>query len=537
MRLKGRGILVFLAVMLLMAGISRAAASFTVAQVEVEEPESGKIIHTVIGSGVAESRKGGGGAVYTAADVLVAEVAVQEGQRVSKGDILARLDFDSLREKIGRVSDEIESMRIQNIELAAMRQKEKKDRSRAKMRAREDYGNIISDSSRRIKEAEENVRDAEQKMKEAKKQAKKQASDAYKEKLEELQAEVMAAEKEYDDAKEQEEGAVLDAKRAVEDAGETQTLLRAQEDYSRTVKKYAKLVEEAKKKLGAAKLVLKQLRKRGKRDFFQGESVKAAEEALKETEKALEDARRQADDEKRQAKRNLEDASLGNVSSYQEEANPVEMEEKERQLAMLEAAEKNGGKIMAQAEGTVVKVQLEAGQRTGETAVFLMSVSSGGMSFTAEISEEDAVYVAAGDTVTLRTADKEYEGLSVASVERAEEEDVVKVTVLVPEAAIGPGEHAEMELEKSSREYGTILPVSAIRTENGKNFVYVMALEETVLGGQYVAKRVEVTVAERNEMSAALEDSELVADSQVIISSDQMISVGERVRLREGADG
>ena len=317
--------------------------------------------------------------------------------------------------------------------------------------------------------------------------------------------------------------------------GGKQTLLRAQEDYSRTVKKYAKLVKEAKERLGAARLVLKQLRKRGKEDFFQGESVKAAEEVLKETEKALEDARQQAGNEKRQAKRNLEDASSGNVSSYQDKADQTEMAEKERQLAMLEAAKKSGGKIVAQAEGSVVKIQLETGQRTGETAAFLMSVSAGAMSFTTEISEEDAAYVAAGDTVTLWADDKEYEGLSVVSVERAEE-DAVKVTVFVPEAAIAPGECADMELEKASGEYGTILPVSAIRTENEKNFVYVMALEETVLGGQYVAKRVEVEVAERNEMSAALEDSELAADSQVIISSDQIIFAGERVRLKEGAD-
>lgn len=181
MRLKGRGILVFLAVMLFMTGISRAVASFTVAQVEVEKPESGKIIHTVIGSGVVDNMKGC--AVYTVADVLVEEVAVQEGQKVSKGDVLAQLDFDSLQEKIRKVSDEIESMRIQNMELAVMRQKEKKDRSRAEVRAREDYGNIISDSSKKIKEAEEDVRDAKKKVKEAKKQAEKQASAAYKEKL------------------------------------------------------------------------------------------------------------------------------------------------------------------------------------------------------------------------------------------------------------------------------------------------------------------------------------------------------------------
>ncbi len=313
-----------------------------------------------------------------------------------------------------------------------------------------------------------------------------------------------------------------------------QTLARAQEDYSRTVKKYAKLVKEAKEKLDTANADLKKFLEGETEDFSGNEAVKAAEEALTDAEKALEEARRQAGEEKRQAKRNLEDASSGNPESRQEEMNRIQMTEKQKQLAMLEAAEKNGGKITAQMDGTVTRIQLETGQRTGESAAFLMSCTSGGMSFTTEISREDAVYVTAGDTVTLMASGKKYEELSVVSVETDEEKtDAVKVTVYVPEDTISPGEYADMELTKTSGEYPAILPISAIHTENGKNFVYVMALEETVLGGQYVAKCVDVTVAERNESSAAVTNSELSSDSQVIVSSDQMVSEGERVRLKE----
>ena len=300
------------------------------------------------------------------------------------------------------------------------------------------------------------------------------------------------------------------------------------------MKKYAKLVKEAKEKLDTANADLKEFLEGETEDFSGNEAVKAAEEALTDAEKALEEARRQTGEEKRQAKRNLEDASSGNPESRQEEMNRIQMTEKQKQLAMLEAAEKNGGKITAQMDGTVTRIQLETGQRTGESAAFLMSCTSGGMSFTTEISREDAVYVTAGDTVTLMASGKKYEELSVVSVETDEEEtDAVKVTVYVPEDTISPGEYADMELTKTSGEYPAILPISAIHTENGKNFVYVMALEETVLGGQYVAKCVDVTVAERNESSAAVTNSELSSDSQVIVSSDQMVSEGERVRLKE----
>ncbi len=598
----GKAFLFLMVAMLLLTGVSRAAAAFTVAQVQVEKPQSRRIIHTVTGSGMVEKMKEQ--AVYAAADVLVAEIAVKQGQNVSKGDILARLDMESIQEKMESLADEIETLRMQNMDLAAAQQKEKSDKNKAKARAGEDYDNTISESERKIKEAKENVKDAKEKLKEARKQAKKQSEDEYKKKLEELQAAVKAAEKAYDDAKELEESEVLRAKRAVEDAqkipasdyeteilqieinqkqreldelyrrkreGEEgldtqiraledeirtlklrqqekentekkqaeerkQAISRAQEDYNSTVRKYSRLVNEAKKELDAANLKLKEFLESDGESLLEDASVKAAEEALNEAEKALEEAKRQSKEDKRQAKRNLEDAMAEDADSHQAEINQIQITEKQRQLSMLETVKKNGGKIKAQMEGTVTLVQIEVGQRTTETAVFLMSDTSGGMSFTTEISKEDAVYVTAGDTVTLKTADKTYEELSVVSVETEGEEtgeEAVKVTVFVPKDTLSLGEYADMELTKESAEYSVTLPLSAIHTENEKNYVYVMAEENTVLGGEYVAQRMDVTVAEKNAMYAALTNSDLTEESQVIVSSDQMLSAGEKIRLQE----
>lgn len=598
----GKAFLFLMVAMLLLTGVSRAAAAFTVAQVQVEKPQSRRIIHTVTGSGMVEKMKEQ--AVYAAADVLVAEIAVKQGQNVSKGDILARLDMESIQEKMESLADEIETLRMQNMDLAAAQQKEKSDKNKAKARAGEDYDNTISESERKIKEARENVKDAKEKLKEARKQAKKQSEDEYKKKLEKLQAAVKAAEKAYDDAKELEESEVLRAKRAVEDAqkipasdyeteilqieinqkqreldelyrrkreGEEgldtqiraledeirtlklrqqekentekkqaeerkQAISRAQEDYNSTVRKYSRLVNEAKKELDAANLKLKEFLESDGESLLEDASVKAAEEALNETEKALEEAKRQSKEDKRQAKRNLEDAMAEDADSHQAEINQIQITEKQRQLSMLETVKKNGGKIKAQMEGTVTLVQIEVGQRTTETAAFLMSDTSGGMSFTTEISKEDAVYVTAGDTVTLKTADKTYEELSVVSVETEGEEtgeEAVKVTVFVPKDTLSLGEYADMELTKESAEYSVTLPLSAIHTENEKNYVYVMAEENTVLGGEYVAQRMDVTVAEKNAMYAALTNSDLTEESQVIVSSDQMLSAGEKIRLQE----
>lgn len=219
MKLKKRGLLVFMAAMLLMTGVSRAADSFTVARVEVEEPGPGKIEHTVTGSGKVDNRREL--AVYAAAGVLVAEVTAVQGQQVKKGEVLARLDMESLKEEIERLSGEIEIMRLQGAARAAAQQRQRQEQYRAKTRANEDYEAAVSENKRRIEESGEDVRAAREQVREAKKQVKKQEAQQYQSRQEELEAAVKAAQQAYEDAKEQEESAVLLARRAVEDAAKT----------------------------------------------------------------------------------------------------------------------------------------------------------------------------------------------------------------------------------------------------------------------------------------------------------------------------
>lgn len=600
----GKACLFLVAVMLILTALSRAAASFTVAQVRVEQPQARRIIHTVNGGGIIEKmdEQLNEFPVYAAADILVAEIRVREGQEVKKGDVLALLDMNSIDEKIQSVSDEIKELRLLNQSIAAGEQKKARDRNKASDRAKEDYDNTVSEGKMQKKAADERVEDAKRKVTEARAQAKKQADEAYEEKSEELREAADAAKKEYETAVGQEKNALLLAKRALEDASEEpvvsydiartqmeidqkqskirelqrdmwmneegiegiqdqiaalrteiralqlqlkeqsdtvakqkkereRTVARALEDYDNTVKKYEELVSAAKQNWEDAQLELDEFLEDGA-DNTEDASVKAAREALKDAkQQRLEQARLQEENE-RQAKRAIEDSSENDAEDYTADINRLAIEQKERQLALLMKEKANGGKVISHMGGAVRQVQLVVGQKSTDTAAFLISDMTGGMCFTTQVSEQDAVYVMAGDTVTLKSGNQIYEELVVRSVEMNEDE-TVKVTVFVPGDILEPGAHADMELTKQSEEYGITVPVSAVHTENEKNFVYVMEPEETVLGGTYAALRVEVTVAENNGSYAAVTDSSLTAESQVITGSDQMISAGETVRLQE----
>ena len=583
-----------MAVMLFMTVISRAASSFTVAQVQVESPKSRAIVHKVIGDGTVTRQSDL--PVYTVADILVAKVKVTEGQEVKKGQTLAVLDTDSINEQIQTLSDEIEVLQLQNDALKSAEAKRDREQDKALSRAKEDYEDTVQSNKDAVSKAKENI-----------KTAKKQTKKNEKKTLEDLQKNVEEAKKAYEDAVETQKSQVQQAKRALEDASKTpaadysdsitqieikqkqrkidseqrkldaltlkkledpdtytsewqdqydyvqelkddlaaaklqqqakkneaaaqeserkQTLSRAQEDYDETISKNEKLVRKAKELWQEAEQKLE--------NYQNGEDEDSADDSLVEdARKTLEDAKSQQTQQKKSAKRAIEDAGETDAVDHSVEINNVSIAEKQRALALLQKAKEQKGKIVAQTNATVSKILLTAGDRTTETAAFLLADLSEGARFTTEISKEDAKYVVVGDAVTLKVNDKSYEDMTVLSTE-TNEDSSVSVTVYVPKKTIPIGTHASMEIEQTSEKYATTLPLSAIHAEQSKYFVYVLEKEDTVLGEETVARKLNVSIVEKNGEYAALSDGSLSEDDSVIVESDTMLANGEKVRLKE----
>lgn len=583
-----------MAVMLFMTVISRAASSFTVAQVQVESPKSRAIVHKVIGDGTVTRQSDI--PVYTVADILVAKVKVTEGQEVKKGQTLAVLDTDSIDEQIQMLSDEIEVLQLQNDALKSAEAKRDREQDKALSRAKEDYEDTVQSNKDAVSKAKENI-----------KTAKKQTKKNEKKTLEDLQNSVEEAKKAYEDAVETQKSQVQQAKRALEDASKTpaadysdsitqieinqkqrkidseqrkldalalkkledpdtymsewqdqydyvqelkddlaaaklqqqakkneaaaqererkQTLSRAQEDYDETISKNEKLVRKAKELWQEAEQKLE--------NYQNGEDEDSADDSLVEdARKTLEDAKSQQTQQKKSAKRAIEDAGETDAVDHSVEINNVSIAEKQRALAQLQKTKEQEGKIVAQTDATVSKILLTAGDRTTETAAFLLADLSEGARFTTEISKEDAKYVVVGDAVTLKVNDKSYEDMTVLSTE-TNEDSSVRVTVYVPKKTISIGTHASMEIEQTSEKYATTLPLTAIHAEQSKYFVYVLEKEDTVLGEETVARKVNVSIVEKNGEYAALSDGSLSEDDSVIVESDTMLANGEKVRLKE----
>ena len=95
------------------------------------------------------------------------------------------------------------------------------------------------------------------------------------------------------------------------------------------------------------------------------------------------------------------------------------------------------------------------------------------------------------------------------------------------------GSEVSYEISRQTESaYQQILPLSAVRKDSDGTFCLVAEQEEKILGNEYKAKRVPVTVLEKDGSSAAV-NAALDPDDKVIIGSSKEIAPGDKVRLEE----
>jgi multidrug efflux pump subunit AcrA (membrane-fusion protein) len=505
-----KGFIALLMVMLAFTVISRGAASVSVIQVEVETPAPRKIEHIVEGQGTVEKNREL--AVLTQPDILVKTIYVSVGETVRQGDMLALLDPESIEERIEELEHEIQILKLQNEAAGSAAAKEQQGREKEKQRAQEDYNRTMEEQGSLVAQAEEDLRRAQDALAAFEQQ---QAAPS-----QEPPADDPATDPQPEDQEETEEQEKPERKNeqdiseGIKDEGVTQGMIPYDQ--------------------GAPAQEPEATGTDAQAQQDQAEIERAAlEEGVRSAHRALEEALRSQEKARTDAARRIEDAGTGGTTDNTSQINGITIEDKLKEQNKLKELKENGGSILAPVDGVVTQMNIVTGQRTTDTAAFTMADITSGMRYVAQIEEEDAKYLAAGEAVSLKAGGKVYADLKVLHMEPDEENGMVTVTILLEQGTLSIGDTATLEAVKQSDTYPLTLPIGAVHSENGKYYVYVLEEEETVLGTQLTTRRVDVTVEEQNGQFAAV-TSELLSDSsRVITDSEGYIQAGDRVRLRE----
>lgn len=247
-----------------------------------------------------------------------------------------------------------------------------------------------------------------------------------------------------------------------------------------------------------------------------GKQLLADKRAIEDAQAQLEAAQRAQEEEKSGAGLDLELAK-------------VKLREKETAVNRLRKLSQNGDQIRAEMAGIVGSLTAEAGKQLTGDVIGTLIPQGAQYVLEAELDAKDGQYLKIGDpiSVTMEGKNVPLTGATIQSLQNVDGK--TKVTVSLPQKAQATqGASAEMEQVSVSQSYGATVPLSALRGNPDGYYVLAVKEENTVLGKEKKAERVEVTLLDKDGKKAAIQET--LKDPIICISS-KPIDSGDRVRV------
>lgn len=398
---------------------------------------------------------------------LVKSISVEVGSAVKEGDLLFEVDLEDVKEQIRRIKQELEMLSLQQRDAQSQREEQERKQQIARARAEEDY-----------------------------QVATQQADEAASRALQELTR----------------------AKEELEKARETQKEAKKEQHGKEQKQKKGKKKSENVQSSDTEPISLEQL-----------------EEAVRECEAAYEEALSSGEEAVRTAKRGLEDAGEALANDSTARIAGIEKKQKRQELPKLEKLVEQKGRITAPVSGVITQTNISVGERTADGAAMLLADASAGCKLVAQMPADQEEYLArnAPVTVTPSGSEQEIRDLKVDSIKvNEQDETLLDVSIPLPEGTLEIGSSATAEVVRESEPYSVCVPIEALyQGDQNQYYVLLVEQEDTVLGEVMTAKRMDVTVLDKNSTYAALSEDSLGGEVQVIVSSDRVLEDGSRIRL------
>ena len=486
---------VFFLIMAVCTAVSRAAASMVVPKVTTGKVQEGKLSILIQGKGTVETREESLLSLQTG---LRVEKILQTGTVVKKGDVLLQYDQNYLQERIEEKQAEIKKLEL------AVEQAKLTGQPQARVEAAESAQRDVQLSEDNYAKAWEDYN---------------AAAEAYETgaagQQQNLDQELQAAEEEKE--------RVLQQAQELEAAGEAEEAekLRQQAEENAEQRKaqaqsaYDSAIQELELQKSQAE-----------------ESLQAQDSARAQAYNAYESAKEQ------DAAAAENDKKTAEAGSYTTQSAQVDLELAKKELEKLQKVQSENGEVKAPEDGVLKSSTIAAGGVTDYTASLMFGW--GGYRVKGNLTAEDLSKAETGDEVKIMVpgqgktlkknigeisgnTNQQGEGQTAAGVFYAEMEE--------KEAVYGSEISYEISRQTDSS-YKQVIPLSAVRKDSDGTFCLVAEEEKTVLGNEYRAKRVAVTVVEKDSTSAAITSS-LGQEDKIITGSSKDIAPEDKVRLEE----
>lgn len=307
---------------------------------------------------------------------------------------------------------------------------------------------------------------------------------------------------------------------------------RAREDYDALARYQDTLVGRAAEDVVQAEKALEELP-----DESKGNGSEEEERLKRELQAAAyaeADARWTRDNTMKDAGRKVEDVLQEDNADATLAVYRTELAAMQDKLAAYREVLDREGKMTAPMAGTVTDVYVQAGGRVPDTASFLLADEEVACRFRTSLTKEQKSYVNLGDDVKLELGGSRKIDVKVDYLQENESmPGTYTAIVKLPEETGVPGLSGKLTCSKTGEKYPACIPLSALHSENGRYFVYVVNEREGILGTEYYVEEITISVVDKNDRLAAIEGA--VSDESLILeSSTKEVQKGTVVRLADG---
>ena len=267
-------------------------------------------------------------------------------------------------------------------------------------------------------------------------------------------------------------------------------------------------------------------------EYISGAADEELEDALQQAAYAEADAKWQRDTTMKDAGRKVEDILMPENEDATLEVSQLELSELRADLSLYQEIKNANGEIRAGRGGMVTDIYVNTGGRTSDSAVMLLADDSVPCQFKTVLTQDQKKYVGLNDTVELKLdgSRKGKEAVIDYLAESSTAPGSYDVYINLPEGTGVPGMSGTMSRTESGEKHSCCVTPAAVHKSDNRSFVYVVREREGILGMEYYAEQVNVTVVDENENWTALE-APLDKEDRIINSSTKEIKNGEIIRL------
>ena len=536
-RMAAKAFAAFFLFMAAAGGLSRAAAAMTVPLADTRTYQEGRLNLDLTGTAVAEAKEETLVSLDKEQRILS---AAKTGTQVKAGDVLVQYDTKYLQKAVEEKRAEVKKLEL-SLEQARI-QGEPQERVAASngaardldladqglAQAQSDYDQAANESQNAQNQAQSDydagVAQADQDRSNAYSQAQ-----ALEEQAQELETQGSQLESQGDS-----EGAGAQYTQA-EDLRQQAQALRQEADQayeaalSQVQAEYDAAVSQAQDSLSQAEEALK----------AQAQAQAQAQNAY--TSAQEEDAAAAANDQKSQA-----------ASSYDQQSIQVDLDQAKKELSQMEKIQQAKGQVTAPADGVVTDRNVQTGGITDDSSYLILG--TGGLQIKGSLKLQDLEKVEPEDTVeiTVSGQGKKLQGKVTRTGAEGTGETAQGTGALgqgagtaqdtdaggyfyadIEDASATWGTPVSYSIEKQSdSSYEMLIPLSAVRQDAEGTYCLIAQAGDTVLGTEYRAVRVNITVEDKDSTQAAVTGN-LGRDDLVISGSTKDITEGDKVRLKE----